>query len=85
MRNSKAQSRLAAATDDQTAIQETGLDPLHVHALIFSSYIDNWRWYIHSITRECGELVSIPKPSAESLASPDIKLIGSPGRLTANL
>jgi hypothetical protein len=59
MRNSKVQSRLVAAANSDLDIQKTALDPLRVHALIFSSYIDNWRWYIHSIARECGELVSV--------------------------
>jgi hypothetical protein len=85
MRNSKVQSRLAAATNSDLDIQKTALDPLRVHALIFSSYIDNWRWYIHSIARQCGELVSASKQWADGLVPRNIKLIRSPGRLTANL
>lgn len=57
MRNSKAQTRLGVAADKVNA-REMALDPLRLHVLIMSSYIDNWRWYLHDIKRQYLELVS---------------------------
>jgi hypothetical protein len=57
MRNSKAQTRLGVAAE-KIGARDMALDPLRLHVLIMSSYIDNWRWYLHDIKRRSIELVS---------------------------
>jgi len=38
---------------------EMAKDPLRLHVLIMSSYVDNWRWYLHDIKRQYLQLVSL--------------------------
>jgi hypothetical protein len=51
MPNSKVQRRLAVATKDLTA-NDMAVNPLRLHVLVMSCYIDNWRWYLHNIKRQ---------------------------------
>jgi hypothetical protein len=48
MPNSKAQTRMAVAAE-KLSVVEMARDPLRLHVLIMSSYVDNWRWYLHDI------------------------------------
>lgn len=57
MPNSKAQSRLDVSAD-KLNVRDVSLDPLRLHVLIMSSYVDNWRWYLHDIKRDYLNLVS---------------------------
>lgn len=54
MQGSTVSKRLASITS--TGIN-CNTDPLRLHLLITSSYIDNWRLYLHDMTREFLELV----------------------------
>jgi len=58
MQNSKAQTRMGLATDKLCA-EEMAKDPLRFHVLIMSSYVDNWRWYLHDIKRQYLVLVRL--------------------------
>jgi hypothetical protein len=58
MPNSKAQTRMRIATE-KLGEDEMVRDPLRLHVLIMSSYVDNWRWYLHDIKRQYTELVSL--------------------------
>lgn len=37
---------------EMTSVSNLETDPLRLHLLIFSSYMDNWRQYFHDMTRE---------------------------------
>jgi hypothetical protein len=57
MPKSRAQTRLAAAVEGLMA-EELAEDPLRLHVLILSSYVDNWRWYLHDVKRRYTRFVS---------------------------
>ncbi|KUJ18809.1 uncharacterized protein LY89DRAFT_780813 [Mollisia scopiformis] len=56
MPNSKAYRRLQESTSEDDAGEAVDADPLRLHLLVFSSYIDNWRLYLHDMTRQFLEL-----------------------------
>ncbi|KAH6682672.1 hypothetical protein B0J14DRAFT_673055 [Halenospora varia] len=45
-------SRLESAASSDLGVEEMKFNPMRLHLLIFSSYIDNWRLYLHDITRQ---------------------------------
>lgn len=62
MPGSKIQRRISKELADGT---ERGgnaqrLRPFQMHLLIFSSYLDEWRWYLDEIGTTCREMVSVP-------------------------
>ena len=62
MPGSKVQRRISKELADGT---ERGgnaqrLRPFEMHLLIFSSYLDEWRWYLDEIGTTCREMVSVP-------------------------
>lgn len=59
LHNSKLYSRLQETSSEGLAGKGVDADPLRLHLLIFSSYIDNWRMYLHDMTRQFSELVSV--------------------------
>jgi hypothetical protein len=58
MPNSKVLKRLAKASSADIGTKDMETDPLRLHLLITSSYVDNWRLYLHDMTRQFLELVS---------------------------
>ena len=63
MQNSKAQTRMGVATEKLCA-EEMAKDPLRLHVLIMSSYVDNWRWYLHDIKRQYLVLVYLEETAS---------------------
>lgn len=59
MPKSKAYRRLQELASEELAGEAREADPLRLHLLVFSSYVDNWRLYLHDMTRQFLELVSI--------------------------
>ena len=57
MPKSVAYKRLQETTAAELRGRDTRPDPLRLHLLVFSSYVDNWRLYLHDITRKFLELV----------------------------
>jgi hypothetical protein len=54
---SAAYKRLQETTAADLRGRDTQTDPLRLHLLVFSSYVDNWRPYFHDMTRQFLELV----------------------------
>ncbi|KAF4629741.1 hypothetical protein G7Y89_g8405 [Cudoniella acicularis] len=52
IKESIAYKRLDQATFSELRVHEMEFDPMRLHLLVFSSYIDNWRLYLHDITRQ---------------------------------
>ena len=44
------QRRLATVFSDTRSARAVQLDPTAVHLLLFSSYIENWRWYLGQLS-----------------------------------
>jgi hypothetical protein len=57
MLKSVAYKRLQEATEADLRGSGARADPLRLHLLVFSSYVDNWRLYLHDMTRRFLELV----------------------------
>jgi len=49
--------RLGKASSAEIGAKNMETDPLRLHLLITSSYVDNWRLYLHDMTRQFLELV----------------------------
>lgn len=60
MQDSKVAKRLENSTTAEVGAEP---DPFRMHLLIFSSYVDNWRLYIHDLNRQFLALVSRPNPN----------------------
>jgi hypothetical protein len=63
MQNSKAQKRISMAAQTGMTTRTIGLDPVRLHVLIMSSYVNNWCWYLRYNTKNYLELVSHIKES----------------------
>jgi len=56
MQNSKAQKRISMAASTGMTSRTIGLDPVRLHVLIMSSYVNNWCWYLRYNTKNYLEL-----------------------------
>lgn len=56
--SSKAQGRLEDAFSDGKYNQDSLTSPLRLHLLILSSYVNNWRWFMHELGSTYLQLVS---------------------------
>lgn len=58
--NSRLQSRIMSASDVQLAktCKQSRRGPVDIHILVFSTYLDEWRWYLDDIGATCKDLVS---------------------------
>lgn len=58
MPRSKVYGRLQELDPDELTSRAGNGDQLRLHLLLFSSYVDNWRLYLHDMTRQFLELVN---------------------------
>lgn len=58
--NSRLQSRIMSASDVQleNTCKQPRRGPVDIHILVFSTYLDEWRWYLDDIGATCKDLVS---------------------------
>lgn len=78
VRESVVCSRLESAAFSDLGVEEMKFNPMRLHLLIFSSYIDNWRLYLHDITRQFLMLASFPD-SNKRVMVPKILILGVGG------
>ena len=57
MQNSRAQVRLEKAFRSGYYHENSPASPLRLHLLIFSTYIDEWRWYMDDLGKHCLDIV----------------------------
>jgi hypothetical protein len=61
MRKSRVTKRLEDSTPVEIGAADLSTYPLQLHLLVFSSYVDNWRHFLHDMTRTFLNLVRVPE------------------------
>lgn len=73
LQNSKIHQRLENASRKLNPLEMEN-DPMRLHLLIFSSHVDDWRWYLHDMWQKYLDLVSCKPIILHHV--PDVFLIG---------
>jgi hypothetical protein len=55
-------------------LSSSGSDLQHLHLLVLSSYIENWRWYLKALSKEFDEIVHSANNLTGQNACTDIEL-----------